>query len=213
MKRHLWGRWGQHQREWPWLADRELQLEILQDALREHVNPLSPSTFGPRTPLKPRWLGARRPTISTQGLGERGASCEGAGLPIQWAGSDERACHGSDNRCGFRVLCCRRSLRYRPGHPGADDNASAVAVMLELASRLRQADEGARSLRCVHAGRTACLFDGHQGSRFFVRQCQSAGDHVLGAIVLEMVGYTAPRQRYPFISRWPGFPAQGNFTA
>ena len=34
---------------------------------------------------------------------------------------------------------------------------------------------------------------------------------MLGAIILEMVGYTAPRQTYPFLRRWPGYPAQGNF--
>ena len=49
------------------------------------------------------------------------------------------------------------------------------------------------------------------GSRVFVSACLSNGDQVIGAIVLEMVGYTVPRQRYPFISRWPGYPAQGNF--
>ena len=34
---------------------------------------------------------------------------------------------------------------------------------------------------------------------------------MLGAIVLEMVGYTAPLQRYPYLRRWPGYPAQGDF--
>ena len=34
---------------------------------------------------------------------------------------------------------------------------------------------------------------------------------MLGAIILEMVGYTAPRQHYPFLPRWPGYPAEGNF--
>ena len=34
---------------------------------------------------------------------------------------------------------------------------------------------------------------------------------MLGAIILEMVGYTALRQNYPFLRRWPGYPAQGNF--
>jgi hypothetical protein len=34
---------------------------------------------------------------------------------------------------------------------------------------------------------------------------------VLGALILEMVGYTSRRQFYPFVSRWPGYPAQGNF--
>jgi hypothetical protein len=26
-----------------------------------------------------------------------------------------------------------------------------------------------------------------------------------------MVGYTAPRQHYPYLARWPGYPAEGNF--
>jgi Zn-dependent M28 family amino/carboxypeptidase len=55
------------------------------------------------------------------------------------------------------------------------------------------------------------FYTGHQGSRVFVRNCQSKGDRVLGAIILEMVGYTSPRQHYPFASRWPGYPTQGNF--
>jgi hypothetical protein len=52
---------------------------------------------------------------------------------------------------------------------------------------------------------------GHQGSRIFVRNCQRNGDRVLGSIILEMVGYTAPRQHYPFLTRWPGYPGQGSF--
>jgi hypothetical protein len=56
----------------------------------------------------------------------------------------------------------------------------------------------------------ACL-TGHQGSRIFVRACQSDGPRVLGAIILEMVGYTAPRQNYPF-TRWPAYPAEKKTT-
>ena len=36
-------------------------------------------------------------------------------------------------------------------------------------------------------------------------------NRLLGAIILEMVGYTAPRQHYPFLPRWPGYPGRGNF--
>jgi Zn-dependent M28 family amino/carboxypeptidase len=54
-------------------------------------------------------------------------------------------------------------------------------------------------------------FTAHQGSRYFVRQCRSKEHCVLGAIILEMVGYTAPRQHYPFLPRWPGYPAEGDF--
>jgi Zn-dependent M28 family amino/carboxypeptidase len=99
-----------------------------------------------------------------------------------------------------------------PSTPGADDNASAVAVMLELARRLRQARLKAPILFAAFTlEEPPAYLTGHQGSRIFVRSCQSNGDSVLGAIILEMVGYTAPRQNYPFLPRWPGYPAQGNF--
>lgn len=99
-----------------------------------------------------------------------------------------------------------------PGTPGADDNASAVAVMLELAGRVQQVGLKVPVLFAAFTlEEPPAYLTGHQGSRVFVRKCQSSGDRVLGAIILEMVGYTAPRQRYPFLPRWPGYPAEGNF--
>ena len=99
-----------------------------------------------------------------------------------------------------------------PSTPGADDNASAVAVLLELARSLRQARLKAPVLFAAFTlEEPPAHFTGHQGSRIFVRNCRSSGERVLGAIILEMVGYTAPRQHYPFLPRWPGYPGQGNF--
>ena len=100
-----------------------------------------------------------------------------------------------------------------PGTPGADDNASAVAVMLELSRRVQQHRLKAPGLFAAFTlEEPPAHLTSHQGSRTFVRQCQSQGDRVLGAIVLEMVGYSAPRRNYPFLSRWPGCPARGNFV-
>jgi hypothetical protein len=45
---------------------------------------------------------------------------------------------------------------------------------------------------------------GHQASRMFVSNCRASGDRLLAAIILEMVGFTAPRQHYPYLARWPG---------
>ena len=96
--------------------------------------------------------------------------------------------------------------------PGADDNASAVAVMLELARRLPEAKLKAPVLFAAFTlEEPPAFWTGHQGSRVFARACRSKGDSVLGALILEMVGCTSPRQHYPFVSRWPGYPAQGNF--
>lgn len=99
-----------------------------------------------------------------------------------------------------------------PDTPGADDNASAVAVMLELAQRLSHERLKAPVLFAAFTLEEppAYLTD-HQGSRIFVRSCQTSGDRVLGAIILEMVGFTAQRQQYPFLPRWPGYPGEGNF--
>ncbi len=100
------------------------------------------------------------------------------------------------------------------GTPGADDNASAVAVMLELARRTTAKPPGV-PLRFVaftleepptHATR-------HQGSRVFVKRLTEAGGRVAGAIILEMVGLTTPKQNYPVFLQWAGYPKEGNFIA
>jgi Zn-dependent M28 family amino/carboxypeptidase len=96
--------------------------------------------------------------------------------------------------------------------PGADDNASAVAVLLELAGRLRQDRLKAPVLLAAFTlEEPPAYLTGHQGSRIFVRSRQRNGDRVLGAIILEMVGLYGPPPALSVFSRWPGYPGQGNF--
>ena len=84
--------------------------------------------------------------------------------------------------------------------------------MLELARRVSESE---LKIPVVFAAFTLeeppAFLTGHQGSRIFVRTCQSKSDCVLGALILEMVGYTSPRQHYPFVVRWAGYPTRGNF--
>ena len=99
-----------------------------------------------------------------------------------------------------------------PTTPGADDNASAVAVMLELGRRLTEIPTAAPvKLAAFTLEESPAFHTRHQGSRVFVRERKRAGDRILGAVVLEMVGYTCPRQHYPMVLRWSGYPRQGNF--
>ena len=96
--------------------------------------------------------------------------------------------------------------------PGADDNASAVAVMLELARRVSKSDlRLPLSFVAFTLEEPPAHMTRDQGSRVFVRQCRERGDTVLGAMILEMVGYTTERQRYPILPKWPGYPAEGDF--
>ncbi len=97
------------------------------------------------------------------------------------------------------------------GSPGADDNASAVAVLLEVARRLRSLDR-TREIHCIGF----CLEEeGLLGSLAYAAELRSARREIAGAIVLECVGYASDRdgsQTTP-----PGIPIAvptvGNFLA
>jgi len=95
------------------------------------------------------------------------------------------------------------------GSPGADDNASALAVLLEVAHRLRQGDV----VRPIWLAAFCLEEQGLLGSRAFISQLKQSGQPLDGAIILECVGYAsqeAGSQRTP-----PGVPTPvptvGNF--
>lgn len=105
------------------------------------------------------------------------------------------------------------------GTVGADDNASAVAVMLETARLVHAAGCGA-------ASRTSIQFVGFaleeppaygtrfMGSRVRARNAKIAGERIDGMICLEMVGYTCREpgcQSYPFPLGFMNYPSTGDF--
>ena len=95
--------------------------------------------------------------------------------------------------------------------PGADDNASALVVLLEVAYRLKRT-----ALRCPVWLVAFCLEEqGLLGSAAFARRLKKAKQSIGGAIILECVGYVSDRegsQQSP-----PGIPIAvpsiGNFLA
>ena len=107
------------------MANREL--EILRNALREHVKALAVD-IGPRTPSSPDSLVRASNYIHSV--------FEEAGLVVReqdYDYYDQRVTNLLGTVPASAVACllrCRRSLRTVPSTPGADDNASAVAVLL-----------------------------------------------------------------------------------
>ncbi|HEX9743034.1 MAG TPA: M28 family peptidase [Nitrospiraceae bacterium] len=97
------------------------------------------------------------------------------------------------------------------GSPGADDNASALAVLLDVARRLRDMDRW-REVHCIGF----CLEEaGLLGSRAYAAELQAAGRGIAGALVLECVGFASEQEGSQIIP--PGLPITvptvGNFLA
>ncbi|HTS51822.1 MAG TPA: M28 family peptidase [Burkholderiales bacterium] len=100
------------------------------------------------------------------------------------------------------------------GSPGADDNASAVAALLELSRALAPAPR-ARTLRMVAFvnEEPPFFFWGKMGSQVYARAARERGEDIRVMLSLEMLGYyrDEPRtQLYPPLFRW-FYPNRGNF--
>jgi Zn-dependent M28 family amino/carboxypeptidase len=85
------------------------------------------------------------------------------------------------------------------GSPGADDNASGVAGMLEIA-RILAGLSFESSIELVSFGLEEV---GLRGSRQFAETARAAGRNLIGMISLELIGYTCdfPFCQYPFRDR------------
>ncbi|HRW52356.1 MAG TPA: M20/M25/M40 family metallo-hydrolase, partial [Phycisphaerae bacterium] len=97
-------------------------------------------------------------------------------------------------------------------HPGADDNASGVAVMLELARNLAAEGAAPRSLVVIAFSAEEC---GRLGSQHYVKHPSSPVEDIRGVINLDTVGRlfdgaisihgTATADEWPHIFRGCGF--------
>lgn len=102
------------------------------------------------------------------------------------------------------------------GSPGADDNASAVAALIEIARRLKGHAPG-RTLKLVTFvnEEPPYFFWGEMGSKQYARAARSRRENIRLMISLEMLGYYRDEpgsQAYPPLFRH-FHPERGNFIA
>jgi hypothetical protein len=96
-----------------------------------------------------------------------------------------------------------------PGSPGADDNASAIAVLLEVARNIQTVP-----LECTVRLIAFSLEEyDYVGSTHYVESLEKGEEKILGMISLEMVGFTGPRQNYPHYLNPKYYPNVGDFIA
>lgn len=100
--------------------------------------------------------------------------------------------------------------------PGANDNASGIAVLLEL-SRLFHKKSINRTLRFVAFANEEPPFfkTSSMGSLVYAKECYKSKENIIGMVCLETIGYYKDKektQKYPFPLGF-FYPDKGNFIA
>lgn len=102
------------------------------------------------------------------------------------------------------------------GCPGANDNASGVAALLEISRRLRDA-RPSRSLRFVAFANEESPFfpTGRMGSALYAARARERGDDIRSMVALETIGYytgeEGSQRSPPILGRL--YPSTGSFLA
>jgi Zn-dependent M28 family amino/carboxypeptidase len=190
----------------------------LIERLRKHVDVLA-ELIGPRH--------LDRPEALTAAAGYIESAFRDIGDPVErqdYDVEDQIATNLVVERLGKRnpesIFVLGAHYDTIPTTPGADDNASAVAVLIE-AARLLHGREAKRTIRFVAF---ACEEPPHfythtMGSQVYARRCRLRSEKLVGMVCLEMVGYFTDAENSQSIP--PGipkllrgvFPKRGNFLA
>ena len=196
----------------------QLTPEVIETNLRLHVDRLA-SLIGPRTLQRPNTIkatiGDSRGQWSEMGYSIAEETYDALGnvatnLIVEQPG----------NKRSHEIVLLGAHYDTVSTTPGADDNASAVAVLLEV-SRLLKDHAGSRTVRYVaFACEEAPYFNlNSMGSQHNARESRKRCDKIVGMLCLEMVGYFrdevgsqgVPPTIPKFLHRL--FPNRGNFLA
>ena len=130
---------------------------------------------------------------------------------FQWEGRSYKNIVAEKKGATFpqRVFILGAHYDTVPGSPGADDNASGIAVLLEVARKIRTAHVNG-SVRFIAFSLEEYNFI---GSAHYVEKLKKGEEEILGMVSLEMVGFTGPKQNYPPPLNPKYYPNVGDFIA
>lgn len=188
--------------------------ETLSENLRRHVYQLA-EVIGERNVFHPEALHAAEAYIrrTWQAQGYRVETQTYTVRDVESANL-EVSCEGADPGNGMLLVGAHYDSVI--GSPGANDNGSGVAVLLEL-SRLFRTVVPASTVRFVAFVNEEPPFflSRSQGSMVYSRAARQRGDDIRLMIALETLGYFDDEpgsQRYPPLFRF-FFPTRANFIA
>jgi Zn-dependent M28 family amino/carboxypeptidase len=185
---------------------------VTAERIRHHVKRLA-GEIGERNIFRPAALAAAREYIEAEW------SEQGYRVSFQWYETLGHPCanlevaRGGSGRPEQNLVVGAHYDSVR-GSPGADDNASGVAALLEI-SRLFAAVVPSIAVRFVAFVNEEPPFfvSGEQGSMMYARSARARGDDIRLMLSLEMLGYYRAEpgsQRYPPLFRL-FYPDRGDF--
>jgi len=191
-----------------------MSLKTIEQQLQKHVYHLA-DEIGERNVLHPQALHAAENyisqvwhkqgyTVEKQAYQEEGVSC--ANLEVNLPGSSHPE----------QIILIGAHYDSVAGSPGANDNASGVAVLLEL-SRLLRSSSTEKTIRFVAFTNEEppFFFTRRQGSRIYAKSVRKRGDNIRLMVALETMGYFSNEpdsQSYPPLFNF-FYPDRANFIS
>jgi Zn-dependent M28 family amino/carboxypeptidase len=188
--------------------------EPLAERLHAHVARLA-REIGERNVWRPVALHAAADYIRDEWR-RQGHTVSAQGYTANEVASENLEITLGGRACAAQIIVVGAHYDSVRGSPGANDNASGVAALLEVGRMLKGADLR-RSVRLVaFVNEEPPFFDwGEMGSELYARSARRRGDDIRLMISLEMLGAYSDRpgsQSYPPLLGW-FYPERANFIA
>ena len=183
---------------------------LLEQRLQMHVEQLA-GQIGERNVWRPQALHAAAEYIRSA-WHQLGYEVHAQGYDVEGVWSENLEIEIQGGARASEIVLVGAHYDTVRGSPGADDNASGVAALLEIA-RLLSAMKPERTLRLVAFVNEEFFNSAEMGSKIYARAARKRNDDIRIMLSLEMLGCYSDQpdsQNYPSFLRW-FYPNRGNF--